>query len=51
MMNQLPTVALQRQAVNDFFLALAEHNEHLPYVASDPDTPAPADADCEGLAA
>ena len=51
MMNQLPTIALQRQAVNDFFLALAEHNEHLPYVASDPDTPAPADADCEGLAA
>ena len=51
MMNQLPTVALQRQAVNDFFLALAEHNEHLPYVASDPDTPAPANADCGGLAA
>ena len=51
MMNQLPTIALQRQAVNDFFLALAEHNEHLPYVASDPDTPAPANADCGGLAA
>jgi hypothetical protein len=35
MMNQLPTIALQRQAVNDFFLMLAEHHEHLPYVNSD----------------
>jgi len=44
MMNQLPTIALQRQAVNDFFLALAEHHEHLPYVN-------PANANCEDLAA
>jgi Fis family transcriptional regulator len=32
-MNQLPTIELQRQAVNDFFSALAEHQEHLPYVS------------------
>ena len=30
-MNQLPDIATQRQAVNDFFTALAEHNEHLNY--------------------
>lgn len=30
-MNQLPDVVTQRQAVNDFFTALAEHNEHLNY--------------------
>jgi hypothetical protein len=32
-MNQLPTIELQRQAVNDFFSALAEHHEHLSYVS------------------
>lgn len=31
MMNQLPDIAAQRQAVNDFFFALAEHTEHLNY--------------------
>ena len=51
MMNQLPTITLQRQAVNDFFLALAEHHEHLPYVNSDVAAPAPANANCEDLAA
>jgi tRNA-dihydrouridine synthase B len=30
-MNQLPDVATQRQAVNDFFVALAEQHEHLNY--------------------
>ena len=30
-MNQLPDVATQRQAVSDFFDALAEHHEHLSY--------------------
>ncbi|HAY26111.1 MAG TPA: tRNA dihydrouridine synthase DusB [Candidatus Accumulibacter phosphatis] len=34
-MNQLSTVELQRQAVNDFFLVLAEDNERLP-AASQP---------------
>ncbi len=51
MMNQLPTIDLQRQAVNDFFLALAEHHEHLPYVSNDAAVPAPAGANCEDLAA
>lgn len=32
MMNQLPTIELQGRAVNDFFFALAEHNEHLTYL-------------------
>ena len=31
MMNQLPTLELQRQAVNDFFFGLAEQHEHLHY--------------------
>jgi tRNA-dihydrouridine synthase B len=30
-MNQLPDIATQRQAVNDFFTALAEQHEHLNY--------------------
>ena len=30
-MNQLPDVATQQQAVNDFFVALAEQHEHLNY--------------------
>ena len=51
MMNQLPTIDLQRQAVNDFFLALAEHNEHLPYVNSDPAAATLATGNCEDLAA
>ena len=51
MMNQLPTVDLQRQAVNDFFAALAAQHEHLPYAASDPATPGAGAGDCEELAA
>ncbi len=35
MMNQLPDIALQRQAVNTFFQGLAEHNEHLNYISID----------------
>ncbi len=35
-MNQLPTIELQRQAVNDFFSALAEYQEHLSYVSTAP---------------
>ena len=50
-MNQLQTIALQRQAVDDFFLALAEHNEHLSYVAGSPDAAVRADGPCEDLAA
>ena len=34
-MNQLPDVVQQRQAVNDFFFGLAEHNEHLAYDQDD----------------
>ncbi|HJW23369.1 MAG TPA: tRNA dihydrouridine synthase DusB [Rhodocyclaceae bacterium] len=30
-MNQLPSIELQRQAVNDFFFGLAQQNEHLQY--------------------
>jgi tRNA-dihydrouridine synthase B len=30
-MNQLPSIELQRQAVNDFFSGLAQQNEHLQY--------------------
>ena len=33
-MNQLPTLELQQQAVNDFFFALAEQSEHLSYADS-----------------
>ena len=43
-MNQLPTIDRQRQAVDDFFNTLAEHHEHLPYLATAP-------ADGGGLAA
>ena len=35
MMNQLPDIALQRQAVNEFFSGLAEHDEHLNYIHTD----------------
>ena len=44
-MNQLPDVATQQQAVNDFFDALAEHNEHLSYDQAENNN------DSEGLAA
>ncbi|MFB0936415.1 MAG: tRNA dihydrouridine synthase DusB [Propionivibrio sp.] len=43
-MNQLPDIVQQRAAVNEFFLSLAEHSEHLRY---DPTT----DNNIEGLAA
>ena len=42
-MNQLPDVVLQKKAVNEFFLSLAEHSEHLSYE--------PTDNNNEGLAA
>ncbi|MFZ2854505.1 MAG: tRNA dihydrouridine synthase DusB [Rhodocyclaceae bacterium] len=45
MMNQLPDIAMQRQAVNDFFLGLAEHDEHLSY------SPTEQNNDSEELAA
>jgi hypothetical protein len=32
-MNQLPTIELQQQAVNDFFFRLAEQGEHLRYTS------------------
>jgi len=48
-MNQLPTVEEQRQAVNEFFLALAEDNERLP--ATSRTKPATGDTPCEELAA
>jgi tRNA-dihydrouridine synthase B len=52
MMNQLPTIDSQRQAVNCFFSALAQHNEHLPYSSLDPNATADAhDANLEDLAA
>ena len=34
-MNQLPDIALQRQAVNEFFSGLAEHAAHLTYIHTD----------------
>ena len=34
-MNQLPDIAQQRGAVNDFFFGLAEQNEHLNYMPED----------------
>lgn len=46
-MNQLPTIELQRQAVNDFFCALADYQEHLSYART---TPSPH-ANFEDLAA
>ena len=36
MMNQLPSIDLQRQAINAFFQGLAEHDEHLTYSLSEP---------------
>ncbi len=38
-MNQLPTLELQRQAVNDFFFSLAEQGEHLRYAESSNEAP------------
>ena len=34
-MNQLPDITLQRKAVDDFFLRLAEYSEHLSYASID----------------
>jgi tRNA-dihydrouridine synthase B len=34
-MNQLPTIPLQRQAVDGFFRSLAEHGEHLRYATGE----------------
>ncbi len=47
MMNQLPDIVAQRQAVNDFFFSLAEHNEHLDYIQSENNN----DDNSEGIAA
>ncbi len=44
-MNQLPDIAEQQRAVNDFFFALAEHGEHLSYAQPENND------DREGLAA
>jgi len=44
-MNQLPDISQQQLAVNDFFLGLAEHNEHLNYIQNE------NNSDREGLAA
>ncbi len=35
MMNQLPDIIQQRQAVNDFFYSLAQHTEHLNYIPTE----------------
>jgi len=51
MMNKLPTVDLQRQAVDDFFSALAEDHEHLPYLAAAAEAAASGDDSFEELAA
>ncbi|EXI68372.1 MAG: putative tRNA-dihydrouridine synthase [Candidatus Accumulibacter adjunctus] len=48
-MNQLPSIEQQRQAVNEFFLALADSNERLP--ATPPPAVATGDTPCEELAA
>ncbi|WP_301101531.1 tRNA dihydrouridine synthase DusB [Propionivibrio sp.] len=44
-MNLLPDIATQQRAVNDFFYALAERNEHLSYIQTENDN------DIEELAA
>jgi len=44
-MNQLPDIVQQQMAVNDFFVGLAEHNEHLSYIQTEDHN------DTEGLAA
>jgi tRNA-dihydrouridine synthase B len=51
MMNQLPDISRQRDAVNVFFFGLAEHHEHLPYDTTAPDAAAFVDAHLEDLAA
>ena len=48
-MNQLPDIALQQQAVNDFFLGLAEQHEHLTFIENENDSN--SDDESEGLAA
>ena len=50
-MNQLPDIALQQQAVNDFFLGLAEQNEHLTFIENENDSDSNNDDESEGLAA
>lgn len=49
MMNQLPDIAQQQRAVNDFFYRLAEHDEHLSYQESGDDDN--SNENKEGLAA
>ncbi|HPU78811.1 tRNA dihydrouridine synthase DusB [Accumulibacter sp.] len=51
MMNQLPDISRQREAVNAFFFGLAEHHEHLPYVTTAPDAAVFGGVDLEDLAA
>ena len=48
-MNQLPDIAQQQRAVNDFFFSLATHNEHLDYIQTENDTD--SENKSEGLAA
>ena len=50
-MNQLPDIALQQQAVNDFFLGLAEQHEHLTFIENENDSDSNNDDESEGLAA
>ncbi len=50
-MNLVPTSSGQRQAVNEFFFALAGHAEHLPPCATAPGSAWPADDDRQDLAA
>jgi len=51
MMNQLPAIDLQRQAVNDFFSTLAERDDSLHYVATAAEAADPTDGNNEELAA
>ncbi len=50
-MNQLPDIAQQRNAVNDFFYRLAEHDERLSYQESSGENDNEADNEPGGLAA
>ena len=50
-MNQLPDIALQQQAVNDFFFGLAEQHEHLTFIENENDSDSNSDDESEGLAA
>ncbi|HNC50826.1 MAG TPA: tRNA dihydrouridine synthase DusB [Accumulibacter sp.] len=51
MLNQLVTIEQQKQAIDAYFSALAEHNEHLPYHHVDPDGAGPDHVKLEELAA